>query len=301
MEFFAFEIEGGDRISTTLPVMRGRDYRVGLAWRAPIAGAPSLSVRLQAPDRDGPEGGQLEAKGSVSVEGVFDPRLTVTGNAEGSVRDSATTYMTPGVSGGACASLRARGSRFRVEPRHASRVFGRWRSSEVGLRGEASYGLWSGPYFGPMRPYVGLIRHSSDGSLRRALGIDLRDTSASKVNIEIHDQSRDRFRALSFNTSPPLLRWPHQAVRRRGPSRTRVVRVQVMEDAGALLKERKMVRNTFKNMAITAAFALATPALAQDASRELGERWRDCEAAPKWSSSRLHLHHGVPRNGGGAV
>ncbi len=84
IESFAFEIEGGDRISSSLPTFRGRDWRAGLAWSAPIAGAPSLSVFYKRLTGDGPEGGQLEARGSVSVEGLFDPRLTVTGNLEGS-------------------------------------------------------------------------------------------------------------------------------------------------------------------------------------------------------------------------
>ena len=62
IDSFAFELEGGDRISSTLPTMRGRDYRAGLAWSAPIAGAPSLSVAYKHLTGDGPEGGQLEAK-----------------------------------------------------------------------------------------------------------------------------------------------------------------------------------------------------------------------------------------------
>ena len=33
---------------------------------------------------DGPQGSQLEAEGSVSVDGIFDPRLTLVGSAEGS-------------------------------------------------------------------------------------------------------------------------------------------------------------------------------------------------------------------------
>ena len=198
IEFFAFEVEGGDRISTTLPTMRGRDYRVGLAWRAPIAGAPSLSVAYKRLTGDGPEGGQLEANGSVSVEGVFDPRLTVTGNAEGSLGLGDYVHDSWGLGGGVrfAPGEGDRGFALNLDTRLVSSGDGG--SSEVGISGEASYGLWSGPYFGPVRPYVGLIRHSSDGSLRRALGVDLRDTSASKVNVEIHDQSRDRFRALSF-------------------------------------------------------------------------------------------------------
>ena len=84
IESFAFDIKGGGRISSSLPTFRGRDYRAGLAWSASVTGAPSLSVAYKHLTGDGPEGGQLEARGSVSVAGIFDPRLTVIGNAEGS-------------------------------------------------------------------------------------------------------------------------------------------------------------------------------------------------------------------------
>ena len=198
IEAFALEIEGGDRISSTLPTMRGRDYRAGLAWSAPIAGAPSLSVAYKQLTGDGPEGGQLEAKGSMSVEGLFDPRLTVIGNAGGSFglgdheHDSwglgAGVRFAPGEGG--------RGFALNLDTRLVSPDDRG--SSDVGVRGEAGYGLWSGPYFGTVRPYVGLIRHSSDGSLRRALGIDLHDTRTSRVNVEIHDRPGDRFRALGL-------------------------------------------------------------------------------------------------------
>ncbi len=198
IESFAFEIEGGDRISSTLPTMRGRDYRAGLAWSAPISGAPSLSVAYKHLTGDGPEGGQLEANGSVSVEGIFDPRLTVTGNAEGSFGLGDQEHDSWGLGGGVrfAPGEGGRGFGLSLDTRLASPDDGG--SSDVGIRGEAGYGLWRGSYFGTVRPYVGLIRYSSDGSLRRTLGVDLHDTRASRVNVEIHDRPRDQSRVLKF-------------------------------------------------------------------------------------------------------
>ena len=198
IDSFAFEIEGGDRISTTLPTMRGRDYRAGLGWSAPIAGAPSLSVAYKHLTGDGPEGGQLEAKGSVSFEGVFDPRLTVISSAEGSLGLGDHEHDSWGLGGGVrfASGEGGRGLAFNLDTRLVSPDEGG--SSDVGLRGEAGYGLLGGPYFGTVRPYVGLIRHSSDGSLLRTLGIDLHDTRALRANVEIRDRPGDRFRALGF-------------------------------------------------------------------------------------------------------
>ena len=56
----------------------------------------------------------------------------------------------------------------------------------------------AGLFFGTVRPHVGLIRHSSDGSLRRALGVDLRDTPDSRIKVELYDEPRDRLGALKF-------------------------------------------------------------------------------------------------------
>ena len=198
IESFAFEIEGGGRISSSLPTMRGRDYRAGLAWSAPIAGAPSLSVAYKHLTGDGPEGGQLEAKGSVSVQGLFDPRLTVIGSAEGSFGLGEHEHDSWGLGGGIrfAAGPQDRGFGLDLDTRLVSLDDGG--SADVGIRGEAGYGLWGGPFYGTVRPYVGLIRHSSDGSLRRALGVALRDTPASRVKVEVYDEPRDRFRALMF-------------------------------------------------------------------------------------------------------
>ena len=198
IESFALEIEGGGRISSTLPTMRGRDYHAGVAWSAPIVGAPSLSVAYKHLTGDGPEGGRLEAKGSVSVEGVFDPRLTVISNAEGSFGLGDHEHDSWGLGGGVrfASGEGGRGFAMNLDTRLVSPDDGG--SSDVGIRGEAAYGLWSGPHFGTVRPYVGLIRYSSDGSVRRALGIDLHDKRALRVNVEIRDRPDDRFRALGF-------------------------------------------------------------------------------------------------------
>ena len=198
IEAFAFEIEGGGRISSSLPTQRGRDYRAGLTWSAPIPGTPSLSMAYKHLTGDGPEGGRLEARGSVSAAGMFDPRLTLIANAEGSFGLGDYGHDSWGLSGGV-----------RFAPGEARRGFGLELdtrlvspddegSSDVGLRGEAGYGLWSGPFLGTLRPYVGLTRYSGDGSLRRSVGIDLRDTPNSRAKVEAYDQSRDRLRVLKF-------------------------------------------------------------------------------------------------------
>ena len=85
IDWLAFDVKGGGRISSSLPTMRGVDYRAGLAWSAPVRGSPSVSLAYRHATGDGPEGGQLEARGSVSVKGILHPRLALIGNAEGSV------------------------------------------------------------------------------------------------------------------------------------------------------------------------------------------------------------------------
>ena len=82
IESFALEITGGGNISSSLPAMRGLDYRAGLTWSAPIPGEPSISMAYKHLTGDGPEGGALDAQGSLSVADVFDPRISLTGSAE---------------------------------------------------------------------------------------------------------------------------------------------------------------------------------------------------------------------------
>ena len=199
IESFAFDIEGGDRISSSLPTMRGRDYRAGLTWSAPVPGAPSVSMAYKHLTGDGPEGGQLEARGSVSVEGVFHPRLTLIGNAEGSfgLGDYEQNFWRLGGGVRFAPDSPGRGFGLDLDARLMSLADGR--SAGVGIRSEAGYGLWGGPFFGMMRPYVGLIRYSDDHSVRRTLGLDLRDTSNWPIKIEVHDHSSDQSLALKFS------------------------------------------------------------------------------------------------------
>ena len=139
---FAFEIEGGGQISTSLPTLRGRDYRAGLAWSAPVPGTPYVSVAYKQLTGDGPEGAQVEARGSASVEGFLDPRLTLEGNAEatfglgGYGHDSwqlgGGLHFAPGGSG--------RGLDLDLDARVMSPADG-GEAGEIGVRGEAGYGL----------------------------------------------------------------------------------------------------------------------------------------------------------------
>ena len=196
VESFAFEIEGGGRISSALPTLRGRDWRAGLTWSAPVRGAPSLSVAYRHLTGDGPEGGQLEAKGSISVDGIFDSRLSLVSNVEGAFGVGDHEYKSWGLSGGVRFAPREdrRGLGVELDTRLVSPDGGG--SADVGLRSEAGYGLRGGPLFPTVRPFAGVTRHSGDGSLRRSLGIDLRDRPHSRVRLEAWDRPRDRLRAI---------------------------------------------------------------------------------------------------------
>ena len=198
MESFAFEIEGGDQISSSLPTMHGRDYHSGLVWSAPVPGAPSVSIAYKHLTGDGPEGGQLEAQGSVSVAGILDPRLTLIGSAEASFGLGDYEQNFGGLGGGVrfAPDGLGRGFGLDLDTRLVSLADGP--SPGVGIQGEAGYGLWGGQFFGTMRPYVGLIRYSGDNSVRRTLGLDVRDTLNSRVKIEAYDQSSDQLRGLKF-------------------------------------------------------------------------------------------------------
>ena len=199
IESFAFDIEGGGRISSALDTMRSLDYRAGLAWSAPVRGSPSVSLAYRHATGDGPEGGQLEARGSVSVEGLFHPRLALTGNAEGSFGFADYEHNSWGLGGGvrfAPDSL-GRGLGLDLDTRLGSPGDGA--SSGVSIRGEVGYGLGGGPFLLTMRPYVGLIRRSADGSVRRTLGLDLGDASDWRIRIEVYNHSGDESPALKFS------------------------------------------------------------------------------------------------------
>ena len=199
VEAFAFEIEGGGRISSSLPTLRGRDWRAGVAWSAPVRGAPSLSVAYRHQTGDGPEGGQLETKGSVSVDDILDPRLSLIANINGALGLGDHDHDSWGLSGGIrfAPGESRRGFGLDLDTRLVSPDGGG--SADVGIQGEAGYGLRGWPPFPTIRPYVGIMRHSGDGSLRRSLGIDLRDTPGSRIGVEAYDRPRDRLRAIRFS------------------------------------------------------------------------------------------------------
>ena len=198
IESFALEVEGGDRISSTLPTLRGRDYRAGLAWSAPIVGAPSLSAAYKHLTGDGPEGAQLEAKGSVSVAGIFDPRISLIGSAEVSLGLSDYEHDSWSLASGVrfAPDAQRRGFGLDVDTRLMSLAAGR--SAGIGVRGETGYGLWSESLYRIVRPYVGLIHYPGDGAMRRTVGLELRDTSTSQVKVELYDHDRDPSPTLKF-------------------------------------------------------------------------------------------------------
>ena len=196
IESFALEIEGGGDISSSLPTMRGLDYRAGVTWSAPVPGEPSVSLAYKHLTGDGPEGGALEARGSLSVAEFFDPRISVTGSAEASL--SLGDYDR---------NLWGLGVGFRFARDGLRRGFGldldthltspaNEQSSDVSIRGEAGYGLWVGPLFGIVRPYVGLISYQGQNAVRQTLGLDIRDAQNPQMKVELYDHPSDRYRAL---------------------------------------------------------------------------------------------------------
>ena len=195
---FDFEIEGGGQISTSLPTLRGRDYRAGLAWSAPVPGTPYVSLAYKQLTGDGPEGAQVEARGSASVEGFIDPRLTLEGNAEATFGLGDYGHDSWQLGGGLhfASDRSGRGIEVDLDARVMSPDDGD--SAEIGVRGEAGYGLWGESPLGILRPYLGLTRYPSDGSLRRAVGLDLLDTPTSQLSLEFYDRTRDRSRAVEL-------------------------------------------------------------------------------------------------------
>ena len=198
IESFALEIEGGDRISTELPTLRGRDYRAGLAWSASVFGRPEASLAYKRLSGDGPEGAQVEARGSASFAGILDPRLTLTGRAEASFGLGDYEQDSWSLGGGVefTADRLGRGVTLDLDTRMASLDDGG--SAGVGLQAEVGYGLWGGPFLGELRPYAGLAFSPGGVSYRRSAGLHLRDTNASQVSVEVYDQSRVRASGLAL-------------------------------------------------------------------------------------------------------
>ena len=197
IEAFSLEIEGGGSISSSLPTMRGRDYRAGLAWSAPLPGAPSISVAYKHLTGDGGDGGSLETEGSFSVAGFLDPRLSVTGSAEASIGlgDHDQDLWGLGIGLRFAPDGLRRGFGLEVDTRLLS--LANERSQSVSIRGEAGYGLWGGPFFGTVRPYVGVIGDTNRQSVQPTLGLALRETPNSAAGVEFRERP-DIDRALMF-------------------------------------------------------------------------------------------------------
>ena len=198
IESFALDIEGGGRISSSLSTLQGRDWRAGLTWSAPVSGAPSVSMAYRHLTGDGPEGGRLETRGSVAIVDFFDPRLSLTGSAEASLGVGGYEQDSWGLGGGVrfAPNGRSRGFGLDLDTRLVSPAGD---DADLRLRGEAGYGLPGGPLLGTVRPYVKLIRYSSDQSIQRILGLELRDTPNSNLMVEAQSHSRDRSSAIVFS------------------------------------------------------------------------------------------------------
>ena len=199
LEFFALDIEGGGQISSSVPRLQGRDWRAGLAWSAPVSGAPHVAMAYRHLTGDGPDGGRLETQGSVTFAGIVDPRLSLTASAEASFAPGDREQSAWGLGGGV-----------RVAPNGHRRGFGLDFDTHlvspaddgtpgVRLRGEAGYGLSGGELLGTIRPYVKAVRHSGDPSIQRILGLDIRDTPNSRLNVEAQSRSRVQPSAVLFS------------------------------------------------------------------------------------------------------
>ncbi|MDE0382031.1 MAG: hypothetical protein OXI20_22580, partial [Rhodospirillales bacterium] len=196
IEAFALEIEGGGSISSSLPTMQGRDYRAGLAWSAPVAGSPSLSMGYKHLTGDGAEGGSLETEGSFSVEGVFDPRLSLTGSVGASFGIGGNDRNLWGLGAGLSFAPDGLGRGFGLDIDSRLMSSADERSSNLSVRAEAGYGLGGGP-FGTIRPYAGLIGDSRHRLVQQSLGLALRETPSTAARIEFLERPASD-RALMF-------------------------------------------------------------------------------------------------------
>ena len=198
IETFSLKIKGGDQISSALPTLRGRDYRAGLSWSAPLPGAPSVSLAYKRLTGDGPEGSQLEARGAFSLAEFLDPRLTLKGSAEASFGLGGYEQDSWGLIGGVHFAPDGLGRGFALDLDSRLTSLADGRPVGLGLRGEAGYSIWGGPSVGMVRPYVGLTRYPDDASLRRTVGLGLRDARTPRLSVEVYDHPRDLYRALGI-------------------------------------------------------------------------------------------------------
>ena len=198
IESFALEIEGGGQISTSLPTVRGRDYRAGLAWAAPVPGAPTLSMAYRQLTGDGPEGARLETRGSVSFAGILHPQLSVAGSAEAAFGLGDYEHDAWRLGGGIhfAPEVLGRGLGLELDAGLASPADGR--SSAIDVRGEVGYGLRGGTPFRTVRPYAGVTRRSGGEADRRSLGVDFGGTPDRQLKLEVYDNAPDRSRGIAL-------------------------------------------------------------------------------------------------------
>ena len=198
VESFAFDVEGGGAISASVPTLHGRDWRAGLAWSAPVPGAPALSLAWKRLTGDGAEGTRMEAAGSVAFADLLDSRLTVSGRAEASFGLGDHEHDTWRLGGAVdfASGRHGRGFSVDLDTRVVSLDDGR--SAAAGMEAEVGYGLWSGSLLGLVRPYVGMTRYPGEASIRRAVGIYLRDTPATHVSVEVWEHSHDATTGLGL-------------------------------------------------------------------------------------------------------
>ena len=187
IETFVLEIEGGGRISSSLPTMRGRDYRAGLAWSAPLPGSPSMSMGYKHLTGVGADGGSLEVQGSFSVAEIFDPRLSLTGSVEASFGLGENDQNLWGLGAGLRFAPNGLGRGFGLDVDSRLMPSADEHSSGLSIRGEAGYGLGGGP-FGTIRPYAGLIGNSRHQLVQQTLGLALRETPSTAVKIEFRER-----------------------------------------------------------------------------------------------------------------
>ena len=187
IESFALKIEGGGSISSSLPTIRGRDYRAGLAWSAPHPGSPSISMAYKHLTGDGADGGSLETEGSFSVAGVFDPRLSLTGSIEAAFGLGENDQDLWGLGAGLRFAPDGLGRGFGLGVETRLRSLAHEQSPSVSIHGEAGYGLGGGP-FGTIRPYLGVVGESRRQSVQPTLGVALRETPDSVAKIEFRER-----------------------------------------------------------------------------------------------------------------
>ena len=192
----------GPEISSDLPTMRGRDWRAGFAWSAPVKGARVPVSGLQAPDRRRAGGRTVGGDAArCPWRAYFDPRLSSDlGNAEGVVRPRRLRAQLLGPFRRRPLRPRRGPARIRPEARHASRARRRRRIRRCGHAGRGRVRPVerepTSERYGPLRVWSGI--RGTALSDEAWVSIFARRPS-SRARLELYDRPRDRLRALRFD------------------------------------------------------------------------------------------------------